>query len=162
MIPIIMSIIPDAKAGNQAGVLEAIRSGTAVDEVDKAGRTALLYATAASDQDLMDILLQAGADPNIGDSEGWAALHFAAQNQWETGIRSLVEYGAKIDLPDKHGNPPLFRAVFAYRGAGNAVALLLALGASPSLKNRHGVSPRDLAETIANYDSRKFFADRGN
>jgi len=53
---------------------------------------------------------------------------------------------------DQHGNSPLWRAVFAYRGSSSAIIALKAAGADLDLPNTSGVSPRSLAATIANYD----------
>ena len=48
-------------------------------------------------------------------------------------------------------------AVFDSKGRGSMIELLLASKASRSLKNKHGVSPEDLANSIGNYDVAKFF-----
>jgi ankyrin repeat protein len=47
---------------------------------------------------------------------------------------------------------PLSHAVFESRGRGEMIRLLLSFGADKALKNKHGVSPENLARTIANYD----------
>ncbi|MGQ0742105.1 MAG: ankyrin repeat domain-containing protein [Alphaproteobacteria bacterium] len=98
-----------------------------------------------------------GADPNAQDAQGRTALHFAAQAQDDGLIKLLVASGAELDVTDCHGNTPLFCAVFAYRNQGKAIPTLLQLGASSEKKNREGVSPADLAKTIANYEARSFF-----
>jgi hypothetical protein len=58
---------------------------------------------------------------------------------------------------DAYGNTPLWRAVSTSGGQGRVVGHLLAAGADPDLANRAGVSPRQLAERIANYDVRSSF-----
>jgi uncharacterized protein len=50
-------------------------------------------------------------------------------------------------------------AVFNSRGHGGLIAILRKRGADPYRKNHHGVSPLDLARTIANFDVAQFFAD---
>jgi ankyrin repeat protein len=71
---------------------------------------------------------------------------------------SLLERGASVDSRDAHGNTPLWRAVFESKNRGEVIKLLLAFGADRDLKNDHGISPLDLARTIANYDATQFFS----
>jgi ankyrin repeat protein len=124
---------------------------------DKGGRTALMQATIDKRIDIVKLLLDSGAHPDIQDKRQWSALHFAAQDQFADGIELLVSHGATLDVADSDGNTPLFRAVFNYRGNGDAVSALLRLGADRHRKNKHGVSPAGLAHKIGNYDVRKFF-----
>ncbi|WP_422125724.1 hypothetical protein [Streptomyces graminilatus] len=53
---------------------------------------------------------------------------------------------------DRHGNTPLWRAVFCSRDEGRTVRLLLGAGADPDRDNVHGVSQRAPAGRIANHD----------
>jgi ankyrin repeat protein len=96
--------------------------------------------------------LAQNTDPNIADSAGWRALHFAAQKQDGALIQLLITAGAEVDAPDGNGNTPLSTAVFAYRGSPDAIRTLKNAGADETRANNHGVSPRSLAEMIANYD----------
>ena len=61
-----------------------------------------------------------------------------------------------MDAPDVNGNTPLSNAVFDSRGRDQMIKLLLSFGANKTLKNKHGVSPEDLAKSIGNYDVSKF------
>ena len=140
------------------GLGDAISAGADVNARDRDGRTALMHAVINQDPESIKLLLkQYKADPNVRDRSGWSALHFAAQSGAREIVRELVEAGAVVDSADEHGNTPLFRAVFAYRGTAEAVTSLLELGADPDHLNRHGMSPRKLAHNIGNYDTKKFF-----
>ncbi|MEO7702080.1 MAG: ankyrin repeat domain-containing protein [Opitutus sp.] len=61
-----------------------------------------------------------------------------------------------VDPVDVHGNTPLWRAVFNSCGRGELIELLISRGADPTKKNKSGTTPKDLAETIANYEVAKF------
>ena len=79
-------------------------------------------------------------------------VHFAAQEGHTEVARVLLRGGAAVDARDSFGNTPLWRAVFESRGRGDTIKVLLAAGANPDLPNESGVSPRQLAERIANLD----------
>src|SRR5437660_172287 len=125
--------------------------------VDRAGRDELTNAVIDREAALVGRLLATGANPNSVDHPGWSALHFAAQDNDADMVRTLMRYGASHSLRDAHGNTALARAVFSYRGEAECISVLLEAGADPDEANDHGVSPRSLAFTIANYDARKFF-----
>jgi ankyrin repeat protein len=60
---------------------------------------------------------------------------------------------------NEHGNSALFVATFNSRGRGELIGLLRERGADPDQLNRHGQTPRGLANLIGNYDVARFFAD---
>lgn len=126
-------------------------------EKSKLHRTELHYACVDADAQRMSALLGAGADPSEADANGWTPLHFAAQANCAECLEILISAGAEVDSEDREGNTPLFRAVFNSSGKGAGITILLAAGADPSHENRHGVSPRSLAQTIANYDVAQYF-----
>lgn len=102
-------------------------------------------------------LLNTEINVNEQDKQGWTALHFAAQEQSAPGVAALVRAGANTELKDSYGNTPLFKAVFSARDNGEIIKILLKAGANPDSENNSGVSPRKLADKIANYDLEKYF-----
>jgi hypothetical protein len=129
-----------------------------VDATGRDGRVELHYAAARGDVELVRRLC-ADQDVSPQDHGGWTPLHFAAQGSHAEAIRILVIAGADVDATDAGGNTPLFEAVFNSRGEGAAILALLAANADPDLPNSSGVTPRALANNIANYDVARFFAD---
>lgn len=118
------------------------------------GDSVLHLAAAGYRVEIVRLLLDAGANPNIiGKFRNATPLHYAADShvglpawneakQVET-IRCLLEAGAKINAQDKNGATPLHRAVRT-RGAA-AVRVLLEAGANPLLRNKPGSMPFHLA-----------------
>lgn len=127
-----------------------------VDAVDREGRTALFYAVADGNEDIMAKLMEAGSNLNAQDKNLESPLHFAARAYQPGAARLLIDAGAQVDTQDIHGNTPLWRAVFESRGRGGMIEFLISAGADKALKNKHGTSPDDLAKKIANYDLRGF------
>lgn len=127
--------------------------------VDEYGRTPLHHSAHEANAEKVQELLTAGADPNLQDDNGWSPLHFAAQASSRRVTEILLASGASVHLQDSFGNTPLFRAVFNSKGVGVVIGLLRAAGADPRAMNARGVSPLQLAQTIANYNVAQFFAD---
>jgi ankyrin repeat protein len=53
------------------------------------------------------LCLERGADVNAVNSQGFAAVHGAANRGFDAMIRLLAEHGAKLDLKDQQGRTPM-------------------------------------------------------
>lgn len=143
--------------GNLEELRKEISKGCDIDFIDKAGRSLLITAVIEKNMDIVQYLVDNGADINIRDFIGFTALHYAAQNYSVEMCRFLLENDAEVNIKDEHGNTPLFRAVFSSEGRGDVIKTLLLYGADKNLKNNYNVSAIDLANTIDNYDIKRFF-----
>jgi ankyrin repeat protein len=142
--------------GDLAAVQDALRDGEDVNGIDRDGRTALFQAIVDGRFAIAKALIQQGANVNARDRSLETPLHFAAREQQVELGQLLLDNGAEINATDSNGNTPLSRAVFSSQGRGEMIKLLLSHSADKNLKNNYGVSPQDLANTIANYDVKKF------
>src|SRR5262245_7167567 len=142
--------------GSLPELIQAVESGHPVDEKDREGRTPLFYAVMGGELRIATELIRRGANPNTQGRNRETPLHFAARECLVEAAERLLRSGAPVDARDVNGNTPLWRAVFDSRGRGEMIRLLLSHGADKSLTNEHGVSPEDVAKTIANYDVRRF------
>lgn len=142
--------------GNLAAVRNALKSGEDVNALDRDGRTPLFQAIVDGNFEIAKELMQHGANVNARDRSLETPLHFAAREQQVKLAQLLLENGAEVNAVDSNGNTPLFRAVFDSQDQGDMIKLLLRHSADKHLKNNYGVSPEDLANSIANYDVKKF------
>lgn len=62
--------------------------------------------------EVLRVLLDAGADPNVGHMSGgeWTPLHYAASNCHPKVAKVLLEGGAEVDKTDGEGSTPLHLA----------------------------------------------------
>lgn len=150
-------IFESVLSGDLEKLRHALASQENINSVDQDGRTALFYAATSGRTDLISELIRNGSVIDAQDNAGKTPLHLAVI-QWQVeSVKMLLESGAKVDSLDFHGNSPLSDAVFYSQGKGDLIRLLLDHGANPVLRNKYGVSPKELAETISNYDVRQFF-----
>lgn len=104
--------------------------------VNVAGVTALTMAASRGYQDIVQLLLDVGADVNSKDRFGATALMVAAR-EWRTeAVKILLAAGADLNVQDAIGETALMKA--ARHGYQDIVQLLLESGADITLKNHAG------------------------
>ena len=109
-----------------------IAHGADVNATNKQNVTALLSVCRRRNQEFMYILLNAGADPNIADVDGYTCLHFAVQGRYcKEVIQALIDHGAKVNAANKQSLTALMIA--CWEGYTYAISLLLDAGADPNI-----------------------------
>lgn len=127
-------------------------NGCNIDGKDKYGRTILYDAIVKGFKDIVEELCLAKININLQDNNGKTPLHFASIHHQLDIAKILIHYGANVNLKDENGNTPLFDAVFNSKGNPDIILLLIENDADYQTPNNYGVSPKELAETIANFD----------
>lgn len=79
---------------------------SSIDTVSETNDTPLVWAAEMGSTECVRLLLDAGANPNEFEYDGWSALHWAARNGHAEVAELLLESGAKIDQRDSKGNTP--------------------------------------------------------
>ncbi len=136
--PLLIALEEDASEQ----LLESFLSrGARVNARDALGRTALHYALAKSRLDFVKILAEAGADPFAEDAQGTTATGMAL-TQGAEAVAAL--FGPKtINAQDAIGNTVLHYV--ARMGTPENATQLIALGASPNVRNASGEIPLQTA-----------------
>ena len=110
-----------------------------INQADCRGDTALhltTYGYIADSKSLITSLIEAGADIDSLNNEGFTPLLCAALNRKTEIGRLLVGAGADIEAKDEYGETPLQIAVS--RNCPDFVKLMISAGAELNLKNRSG------------------------
>ena len=122
----------------RAACLELLRdAGADLEAVDGYGFTPLHYAARRGDTKIVSSLVEAGVDVDA------KTLHYAAGRGDTKIVSLLVDAGVDVDAKTPDKETALYLAV-RHRATG-CVEVLLAAGASPNLREGHGLTPFGLA-----------------
>jgi len=154
----------------QNGINVPIVAADDIDAVDAQGNTALMLAAKAEKNDLVDMLLDKGANINRQNRDGETALILTIKNNNPKLAMELVGKGADVNLSDEKDNTPLMLAVS--KNYPEMIDLLIGRGADIDEKNKNKETAlilalkegrdkiaRKLIEQGANVD---YEDDRGN
>ena len=109
-----------------------IDHGADVNAINKQNSTALMSACRKRNEESMNILLNAGADPNIADAGGHTCLHFVVHGHCRKEVlQALIDHGAEVNAVNKHGLTVLMIA--CWKDDIDAMNLLLDAGADPNI-----------------------------
>lgn len=81
-------------------------------------RTPLCIAAGFFAEEIMQMLIDAGADVNKEDSAGITPLHYACRSGYPGNIHILLKAGANANIADIYGNTVLADAIGKYGGEG--------------------------------------------
>jgi ankyrin repeat protein len=127
--------------------------------LNRFGATPFFLAAKSVDVPMMEVLLELGADPFIGNVDGDTPLMVAAgvgvYSQGESpgqpeesadAVKILLDLGAPVNDVDKNGETALHGP--AWRGSNEAVTLLVNAGAKLDARNNRGWLPLTIADGV--------------
>ena len=127
---------------------------------DRVGRTPLYYAAAACNADVMNLLIEYGADVSATDNSGVTTLHFAVGNSRCTA--TALSHGCEMDEPHAFlGTPPQFARSVNDLGTYIQFETIEEFIAQPKKADMFGSESRQSDELTLEVDSkeyRKFFS----
>lgn len=118
-----------------------------LDLQDLKGQTPLMLMAEAGDAELVAVLLQAGANPDLQDIRGMTALHSACQSHNDACVDALLDHPCQWAITTHEKRSALHTASWA--GHVHAVKRLSQL--APALVNErdiHGHTPLEMAEDL--------------
>ncbi|XP_029953506.1 poly [ADP-ribose] polymerase tankyrase-2-like [Salarias fasciatus] len=136
----------------RSGDLERVRKLVTAENVnsrDTAGRksTPLHFAAGFGRKDVVDFLLQSGANVHAQDDGGLVALHNACSFGHAEVVSLLLRHGADANARDNWNYTPLHEA--AIKGKIDVCITLLQHGADLTIRNSDGRSALDLSDSSA-------------
>ncbi|CAL1272831.1 unnamed protein product [Larinioides sclopetarius] len=133
------------KEGELTVVRELLKSGYHnLDAKNQEGQTAVHLASMAGFDDILDLLLHSGANPNIIDGSGLTPLHYACLNNRPSTVDVLINHRANPQLrATETGWVPLHYA--AFHGYTDVVKMLLSLNCPSHPRSNYNETPSDLA-----------------
>ena len=135
----------EVEAGQEDRVKELLKQVVDVDEQSEGGWTALLYASAQGYPRILRLLLDVGANPDIGNLLKITPLIYGARYGNLEICRILLKHGANPDLQDIDGRTALMIA--ASLGHSDVVKMLLKEGANIAIKDRFFLTALDIAQS---------------
>ena len=106
-----------------------LEKGACLETKDDYGCTPILEAVKyGAAEEMVDLLLEHGADVHTHAENRKTALHFAAQKGDEVTMRKMIERGLSVGAGDKDGCTPLHEA--AHYGSKGAAGILMEKGQS--------------------------------
>nr|CAB3493161.1 unnamed protein product [Digitaria exilis] len=106
---------------------------------DEEGWAPIHSAASTGNAQIIDILLERGADVELTTDAGRTALHYAASKGRLNIAEKLIEHGANVNKKDKFGCTPLHRA--ASTGNAELCEFLIEEGAEVDAVDRTGQTP---------------------
>jgi ankyrin repeat protein len=139
-----------AKEGNIESVKQYLDAGGDVDAKDKYEWTALRWAAAGGQNEIVELLIAKGADVNAKDYRvRRTPLHSAAAHGHKEVAKLLIINGADVNakglnpLIETQSGTPLHQA--ARNGQKEVIELLITSGADVNAKTKNGFTPLDVS-----------------
>ena len=117
---------------------------------DEDGDTPLICAAANGHVEVVQVLLESGANTERANNFQRTALHRAVRHGYWEVCRLLLDCGAKVDPLDDWKDTPLHDAALV--GYLSVVKLLVDRGADVGLKNDKGQTASDIARSKEKLD----------
>ena len=100
------------------------------------GRIPLVVACRRENIDMLKLLIDKGADPNMSDDIGTTALNISSSHGYIKSVKYLLEVGANPNISDDCGYSPLINSSLNYND--DIIEILINAGADiNSINNRH-------------------------
>lgn len=128
------------KAGDAAAVRAIVEKDPArLNARDETGRTPLHWAALGTSAEILEYLVERGADLGAVDTNGQAAVHILARDGKLPGLKLVLDKGADADLPLPDKKTALHVAAMTRRH--DVLRLLAARGAALETRDDRGRTP---------------------
>lgn len=130
-----------------------------INRKDYDGFTALMYASQRGHIEVVESLVNRGADIEATDNNKGTALMHASHWGHSKVVKYLVSKGANIEAKDENGQTALLHASF--RGRLKIVKYLVSKGANIEAKDEYGQTPLICASNFGCLDTVRYLIKKG-
>jgi len=136
------------KANDYLGIKKYLKSGGNPNEVEENGESVICFALRYHcDEEIIDLLIESGADVNHTDNEGVSVFDVAVTYNNLSLIERLIKSGFDVNHPTRQsGFTPLMGAV-CY-GRTEVIKKLLELGVDVHARDAYGLNAIDFARKM--------------
>ena len=127
------------RAGQVRAALVLLGEGANPNTQNHAGISCLMFAMAGEHREIVDALLESGADASLIDDWGRNALHYGEDSVSTSLLKRLIAAGADVNKANKQGETPLMAAIQRYE-TGYAERLVNE-GADVNAATTRGITP---------------------
>src|SRR5215831_3822266 len=157
--PKVQSFIDAVRASDVAATRRRLREDQSLAKAtDSAGATPLMHAALLGGTGVMQILLDAGADPNVKNHRNATPLHWAVTDI--NAVKLLLKNGADPNVKSVEGRTPLMLAA-QQPGGVDIVKALLDGGADPNGKELTGRTPLMAAAASGDTEALRLLVAKG-
>ena len=146
-----MSLLHCAVLKKQDGIINyllSVRACSPRTQLAKNGASPLYDAARTGTYEMVQKLVNFGADPNVATTAGLTPLHQAAARGNLEMVKDLIQAGADVNAVAENGRTPIFYA--AARGKASTVNCLLEKKAEVNLADKDGITPLHCAASSGN------------
>lgn len=136
--------------GDLALLKKIMQAGADINSPNHNGKTPLGMCYEANQEDMLEMLADAGVKPFLNEEEQ-TLLHVLCEDNNTPAVIDVINNGENVNAIDASGSTPLHIA--AYHNNHEAINELLKAGADPFAKNKNGFSPLEIAIEVKSYDS---------
>jgi ankyrin repeat protein len=147
------------RKADTAAAKRLLDQGVRVDSKDTEGTPALMAATLYSNADLVKLLLDRGANPNVTNTAGATPLMWAIPNLAK--VKVLLEHGADVNARSENLKRTPLLVAASYPGSVEVLKLLLSKGADLHAKDGLGMHALGRAAVSADASVVRFLVESG-
>ncbi len=132
-----------------------------IDEPDEHGMTPLYLAIFCGSENIVEFLIQEGANLDLPNAEGKTPLYLAIKSNYKKVAQLLIERGANVDLPNSRRDQEYPLYIAAKNGHADVARLLIEKGANVNRSTLYDKTSLHIAAENGHVDIVEILIEKG-